>query len=178
MEKQIQLADKVFELYIEEKTILNRIAELAMELNKFYAGKNPLFIAVLNGSFMFASDLMKQTEIDCSISFTRYESYKGTRSQGLVKQVMGLSEDPTGRYVVVLEDIIDSGCTMSQILSELRLKNPINIQIAALLYKENILFPRNEIDFIGFEIPHDFVVGYGLDYMGLGRNLRNIYKLI
>jgi hypoxanthine phosphoribosyltransferase len=174
----IRVHDKQFEPYITANTIASRIKEIAAELNKDYTGKKPLFIAILNGSFMFSSDLFKELNIDAEICFIKLASYKGTKSTGHVITAIGLDMDLFGRHVVILEDIVDTGKTLSEFLPQLRHQQPASMKIVALLHKpEATVFPI-KIDYLGFSIPNKFVVGYGLDYDGLGRNIPEIYKLI
>jgi hypoxanthine phosphoribosyltransferase len=158
--------------------IAERIKEIAGKLNKDYADKKPLFIAILNGSFMFASDLFKELAIDAEICFIKLASYKGTKSTGHVLTAIGLDMDLFGRDVVIVEDIVDTGKTLSEFLPQLKHQQPASLKIVALLHKpEATVFPIT-IDYLGFSIPNKFVVGYGLDYDGLGRNIPEILKLI
>lgn len=174
----IQVHDKQFEPYLAASTISERIKSLAAQLSADYAGKKPLFIAILNGSFMFASDLFKELTIDAEICFIKLASYKGTKSTGHVITAIGMDMDIFGREVVILEDIVDTGKTLSEFLPQLKHQQPASMKIVALLHKpEATVFPI-KIDYLGFSIPNKFVVGYGLDYDGLGRNIREIYKLV
>ena|SRR5215831_3796321 len=174
----IRIHDKQFEPYLTSKTIADRVKEVAEKLNKDFAGKRPLFIAILNGSFMFASDLFKQLTIDAEICFIKLASYKGTRSTGHVITAIGMDMDLFGRNVVIVEDIVDTGKTLSEFLPQLQHQQPASLKIVALLHKpEATVFPV-KIDYLGFSIPNKFVVGYGLDYDGLGRNIGEIFKLI
>ena len=175
---QVTYKGLTFEPYITNDTIQNRIAEIAREINKQYAGKQPLFLCVLNGAFPFAADLFRAIDIDAEISFIRLKSYEGTSTTGVVKQVLGLSENLEGRDVIVVEDIIDTGNTMVKLLSQLRALNPASISIATLLFKpEALQHLELKPDFVGFEIPKKFIIGYGLDIDGLARNLNDIYIL-
>lgn len=174
----IQVHDKQFEPYLDASTISERIKSLAAQLSADYSGKKPLFIAILNGSFMFASDLFKELTIDAEICFIKLASYKGTKSTGHVITAIGMDMDIFGREVVILEDIVDTGKTLSEFLPQLKHQQPATMKIVALLHKpEATVFPI-KIDYLGFSIPNKFVVGYGLDYDGLGRNIREIYKLV
>ena len=174
----IRVHDKQFEPYINASTIAGRIKEIAGELNKDYSDKKPLFIAILNGSFMFAADLFKELAIDAEICFIKLASYKGTKSTGHVLTAIGLDMDLFGRDVVIVEDIVDTGKTLSEFLPQLHHQQPASLRIVALLHKpEATVFPIT-IDYLGFSIPNKFVVGYGLDYDGLGRNIPEIFKLI
>lgn len=177
MEK-VKVYDKYFEIFINEMEIEQRIKLMAEKMNKDLAGKNPLFLGILNGSFMFASDLFKNLEIDCNISFLKLASYQGTSSSGNIKQLIGLNEDLSGRTVVIIEDIIDTGITMENIVKQLKGFEPERILISSLLYKSNAYNNCYPVDYFCFDIPNDFIVGYGLDYNGYGRNLRHIYKII
>lgn len=175
---EIRVHDKQFEPYLNAAMIADRIKEIAGKLNKDYADKKPLFIAILNGSFMFASDLFKELAIDAEICFIKLASYKGTKSTGHVLTAIGLDMDLFGRDVVIVEDIVDTGKTLSEFLPQLKHQQPASLKIVALLHKpEATVFPIT-IDYLGFSIPNKFVVGYGLDYDGLGRNIPEIFKLI
>lgn len=174
----IRVHDKQFEPYLTANEISARIKTLAGQLDKDYAGKRPLFIAILNGSFIFAADLFKELTIDAEICFIKLASYKGTKSSGQVITAIGLDTDLFGREVVIVEDIVDTGKTLSEFLPQLKHQQPASMKIVALLHKpEATVFPI-PIDYLGFSIPNKFVVGYGLDYDGLGRNIREIYKLV
>lgn len=174
----IRVHDKQFEPYLDARTISERIKSLAAQLSADYTGKKPLFIAILNGSFMFAADLFKELTIDAEICFIKLASYKGTKSTGHVITAIGMDMDIFGREVVILEDIVDTGKTLSEFLPQLTHQQPATMKIVALLHKpEATVFPI-KIDYLGFSIPNKFVVGYGLDYDGLGRNIREIYKLV
>jgi hypoxanthine phosphoribosyltransferase len=157
--------------------ILEKVKELAAQLDKDYAGKKPLFIAILNGSFMFTSDLFKYLTIEAEICFIKLASYKGTKSSGHVITAIGLDTDVTGRHVVILEDIIDTGKTMSEFLPQLRNQQPASMKVAVLLHKPDATVYPVTIDYCCFSIPNKFVLGYGLDYDGLGRNIRELYQL-
>ncbi len=173
----IKVRDKEFEVYLNESEIQQRIAEIGDEMNEEYANKNPLFIGILNGSFMFASDLMKAVNVPSEIAFIRMASYKGMESTGAVKQVLGLQENVFGRHLVLIEDIVDSGLTMDQVIKFFQERGPKSIRVATLLLKPEKLEKDLKLDYVGFEIPEKFVVGYGLDYNGHGRNLKDIYQL-
>lgn len=175
---RITIKDLTFETSIPEATILERVERVAEKLNKDMADKTPLFLAVLNGSFMYASDLMKFINIPCEISFVKVASYAGTESSGKVTEVIGLSEDITGREIVIVEDIVDTGHTMERMVEILKKKNPANIHISTLLLKPGKLQVPLDIEYAAMEIPNDFIVGYGLDYDQQGRNLRDIYTLV
>lgn len=173
----LKVHDKTFIPYLPETLILEKVKELAAELDKDYAGKRPLFIAILNGSFMFTSDLFKELTIEAEICFIKLASYKGTKSTGQVITAIGLDTDINGRHIVILEDIIDTGKTMNEFLPQLRNQQPASLKVAVLLHKpEATVFPVT-IDYCCFSIPNKFVLGYGLDYDGLGRNIRELYQL-
>lgn len=173
----ITVHDKTFIPYLNKEEIASKITELANQLNTDYAGKNPLVIAVLNGSFIFASDLFKELTIDVEICFIKLASYKGTKSTGHVITAIGLDTEITGRDIIILEDIIDTGKTMSEFLPQIINQQPSSLKIAVLLHKPDAtLFPI-KIDYTCFSIPNKFVLGYGLDYDGLGRNIPSLYQL-
>jgi hypoxanthine phosphoribosyltransferase len=173
----LQVHDKFFVPYITEEEIHKRIGSIASQLDEDYRGKKPLFIAILNGSFMFASDLFKQITIESEICFIKLASYKGTKSTGQVITAIGLDTDLTGRHVVVLEDIIDTGKTLNEFLPQLQNQQPLSLKIAALLHKPEATVYPIQIDYLGFSVPNKFLLGYGLDYDGLGRNIKEIYQL-
>ncbi|RFM26060.1 hypoxanthine phosphoribosyltransferase [Deminuibacter soli] len=173
----VKVHDKQFHPYLTQTMIHDKLQETAAAINADYAGKRPLFIAVLNGSFMFASDLFKYLTIDAEICFIKLASYKGTKSTGHVITAIGLDTDITGRDIIVLEDIIDTGKTLSQFLPQLINQQPASLKIAVLLHKPEATVYPVHIDYCCFSIPNKFVVGYGLDYDGLGRNLPEIYQL-
>lgn len=174
----IQVTDKKFTPYIDAATIDKRIGELADQLNADYAGKRPIFIAILNGSFMFASDLFKKINIDAEICFIKLASYKGTRSTGNVITSIGLDEPLKDRHVVIIEDIVDTGNTLHKFLPQLYNQQPASLKIASLLHKPEALEYPIVIDYLGFSVPNKFLLGFGLDYDGLGRNLAEIYQLV
>jgi len=173
----MKVHDKYFVPFLSEAEIQKKIKELAAQINKDYAGKKPLFIAILNGSFMFASDLFKYITIDAEICFIKLASYKGTKSSGQVITAIGLDTDITSRNVIIVEDIIDTGKTLNEFLPQIRNQQPTSLKIAVLLHKPEATVYPITIDYCGFSIPDKFVVGYGLDYNGFGRNSKSIYKL-
>jgi len=173
----IKAHDLSFQPYLLAETITERIKEIGIALTQNYADKKPLLIAVLNGSFVFAADLMRVCDMDCEISFVKLSSYAGTGSTGKVTDIIGLDEDLKGRDVIIVEDIIDSGKTMVHFLAKLKEREPGSIAIVTLLLKPDVFKDQFEVDHVGFEIPNKFVIGYGLDYDGLGRNLADIYQL-
>ena len=174
----IKVHDKSFETYLSEETILQRVKELAATISKDYAGKRPLFIAILNGSFMFASDLFKQLSIEAELCFIKLASYKGMKSSGKVVTSIGLEEDLFGQDVIIVEDIVDTGKTLHKFLPKLMHQQPRSLKIVALLHKSEATEYPLTLDYVGFDIPNKFVVGYGLDYDGLGRNLKEIYQVV
>ena len=174
----IKVKDLNFTVSIPREEIQKRVAELASQINKDMEGKNPLFLAILNGSFVFAADLIRGIETPCEITFVRLASYVGTESSGTVHELMGLNEDVSGRSVVIIEDIIDSGLTMKGLVDSLKEKNPAEIRIASLLVKPGNMKVELDIPYCCFRIPNDFIVGYGLDYDGYGRNLPDIYTVV
>lgn len=174
----IQIKDKRFKTFIPEEQIMKEVARVADEINRDLSGTNPLFISVLNGSFMFTADLMKHLTMPCEVSFVKLASYEGTSSTGKVKELVGLGDDITGRTVVIVEDIVDTGLTMKQLVETLRARGPKDIKIATLLVKPDKLKVELDINYVAMNIPNDFIVGYGLDYDRLGRNYRDIYTVI
>jgi len=172
-----QVLDKQFTAYLEKETIQIEVERIASELNADYADKNPLFIAILNGSFMFASDLFKLIKVPAEICFIKLASYKGTHSTGQVITAIGLDRDIFERDVVIIEDIVDTGKTLTAFLPQLEHQQPRSMKICSLLHKKAATTYPVQIDYLGFEIPDLFVVGYGLDYNGFGRNLNKIMQL-
>ncbi len=173
----IRVHDKQFEPYLTADEIAQRVKMIAQQINADYVGKKPLFIAILNGSFMFASDLFKEVHIDAEICFIKLASYKGTKSSGHVITAIGLDMDIIGRDIILVEDIVDTGKTLSEFLPQIHHQQPASVAIAALLHKPEATVYPLKIDYLGFTIPNKFVLGYGLDYDGLGRNIREIYRL-
>jgi hypoxanthine phosphoribosyltransferase len=177
--KQVTLKDKTFQISVPAETIQESVVKIAERINKDYVNKElPLFISILNGSFMFTADLFKHINFVCEVTFLKLTSYKGTASTGAVRQLIGVNESIEGRDVIVLEDIVDTGITLEQILGQLKSFEPASVRVASLLFKPEAYQKDLKIDYIGMEIPNDFIVGYGLDYDGLGRNLPDIYSVI
>lgn len=174
----IRVHDKSFETYLSAETILKRVNEISVQINKDYAGRRPFFIAILNGSFMFASDLFKGLTIDAELCFIKLASYKGMRSSGKVVTSIGLDDDLFGKDVIIVEDIVDTGKTLTNFLPKLVHQQPKSLKIATLLHKSEATEYPLTLDYVGFDIPDKFVVGYGLDYEGLGRNLKEIYQVV
>lgn len=174
----IKVHDKSFDIYLSEDTIQQRVKELSGMINADYAGKRPLFIAILNGSFMFAADLFKHLTIEAEICFIKLASYKGMKSSGNVVTSIGLEDDLFGKDVIIVEDIVDTGKTLHNFLPKLSHQQPRSLKIATLLHKSEATVYDLKPDYVGFDIPNKFVVGYGLDYDGLGRNLKEIYQVV
>ena len=174
----IKIHDKKFRISYPEAEILKHVQAVADRINKDMKDKNPLFLAVLNGSFVFAADLMRLITIPCEISFVKLASYQGTMSTGKIKEVIGINEDISGRTVIILEDIVESGLTMKRMIDSLGTRNPESVHICTLLLKPEKLTVSLNIEYAAMEIPNDFIVGYGLDYNQQGRNLRDIYTLV
>ncbi len=177
--KKVKIHDLEFELFIPNEKIQLVIEEMAVKMNRELADKDPLFLCILNGSFMFASELFKRIDfVESEISFVKLASYSGSQSTGNVKQLIGLNEDIKGRTVVVLEDIVDTGITITNIQEQLKGLEPKEVLVATMLLKPDALQKEVDLKYVGIEIPNDFIVGYGLDYDGFGRNLQDIYSII
>lgn len=174
----IKIHDKTFEIFLRHETILSAVKNIANALEEDFKDKTPLFLCVLNGSFIFSADLLKEYNGPAEISFIKLSSYQGLATTETVKTIIGLTEAIEGRDIVVLEDIIDSGITVSHLVAQLTELKPARITIATLLIKPKALRVNIRPDYVGLEIPNDFIVGYGLDYDGIGRNLKNIYRLV
>lgn len=174
---KIQIEDREFEILIENDNINKRTRLIGIQINLDYENRSPVFIGVLNGSFMFMGDLLKEISISCEVAFIKVSSYSGTGTSGKIKEIFGLPENLHNRDVLVVEDIVDTGLTLSHILRELDKQKPASVKICSLLLKPAALKePLEELEYVGFELANDFVVGYGLDYNGLGRNLNDIYR--
>ncbi len=174
----VKVKDKTFRTFIPEAEIQQKVKAVAERLNKDMADKNPLFLAVLNGSFMFAADLMRYVTIPCEMSFVKLASYEGTVSTGKIKEVVGINEDLHDRTVVIVEDIVDTGFTIKHMLESLGTRSPKSLHVCTLLLKPGKLQVPLNIEYVAMEIPNDFIVGYGLDYNQQGRNLRDIYTVV
>lgn len=174
----ITVKDKLFGLTIPEAEILKQVNRVAEQITKDYEGQSPVFLVVLNGAFVFAADLLRAVNLPCEISFVKLASYDGVNSTGSIRQLMGLNTDIEGRPVIVVEDIVDTGLTMVHMLEMLREKNPKSIDVCTLLLKPSKLKVELDVRYCCMEIPNDFIVGYGLDYDGVGRNTRDIYTVI
>ena len=174
----VRIKDKTFKTFIPESEIKAQVQRVAQQINEDMKDKNPLLLAVLNGSFIFAADLMRALTIPCEISFVKLASYQGTTSTGKVKEVLGINEDLTGHTVIIVEDIVESGLTMQRMIESLSTRNPESIHICTLLLKPQRLKVPLNIKYTVFSIPNDFILGYGLDYDQQGRQLRDIYTLV
>ena len=174
----IRINGKTFQTSISEAEIKERVKALAQQINKDLEGKNPLFLCVLNGSFIFAADLLREVTIPCSISFVKLASYEGVASTGKVKEIIGLNEELVGRTIVIIEDIVDTGRTMQQMLRSLATRHPEVVHICTLFVKPDKLETPIDIDYVAFSIPDEFIVGYGLDYDQQGRGLKDIYTIV
>jgi hypoxanthine phosphoribosyltransferase len=174
----VKIKDKTFKTFIPEEKILESIKVIADRINEDMKDKNPLFMAVLNGSFIFAADLMRMITIPCQISFVKLASYQGTTSTGKITEVFGVNEDFSGRTIVIVEDIVDTGLTMKRMIESLGTRNPESVHICTLLLKPDKLQVDLDIEYAAMEIPNDFIVGYGLDYDQEGRGLRDIYTIV
>lgn len=177
MNKKVSVLDKNFEIFIDSERIHKAVLGMANRMNDDLKGKDVIFLGILNGSFMFASDLYKLIQVPSQISFLKLASYQGTSSSGNVKRLIGINEDLIGKTVVVLEDIVDTGITIDNIIKQLKGYEPAEIKLATLLLKPEALQTEVSLDYVGIEIPNDFIIGYGLDYNGYGRNLADIYKI-
>lgn len=175
--QEVIIHDKTFRVLIEADKIQQRVKEIGTQINSEYKGKCVLFLGVMNGAFLFAADLFKSIDLECEISFIRVSSYSGTESTGAMKNVLGLNSNIEGRDVIIIEDIVDTGDTMKYLMHELNSKNPASLKLATMVFKPAALKHPLKPDYVGFEVPPDFLVGYGLDYDQLGRNLNDIYIL-
>ena len=176
--ERVKVGDKEFTISISASHFQQRVADVAAQINQDFKGERPLFLAVLNGSFVFAADLLRHITLPCEISFVRLASYQGTSSTGKVQKLIGLTESLKGRTVIIVEDIIDSGLTMKELLAMVQAEAPKQVRIASLLVKPDNLKVDLDIPYCCFKIPNDFIVGYGLDYDGEGRNLPDIYTVV
>lgn len=175
---KVQVRDLVFDLFIGRAEIDKAVQQVADAINRDYAGKNPLLLAILNGSFMFASDLMKKVTIPCEITFVKFASYSGTSTTSVVKELMGVDKELAGRHIIIVEDIVDTGLTVDKLLHDIGAHAPASVRVASFCFKPEAFKKDFPIDYVGVTIPNDFIVGYGLDYDGHGRNLPDIYKLV
>jgi hypoxanthine phosphoribosyltransferase len=178
MKETIRVKDRMFGLMVPEEEIAAAVAGIARRINSDYAGKEPVFLCVLNGSFIFAADLLRKIDLPCRVSFIKYASYTGTRSTQQIRNLIGLNEDLKGQDVIIVEDIVDTGLTLGHLLEELAHEGLSSLRIAAFCFKKEAFRADFRIDYPGMEIPNEFVVGYGMDYDGFGRNLAGIYKIV
>jgi hypoxanthine phosphoribosyltransferase len=178
VEKEIKLHDRTFELYIPEKKIVQAISTMADKIRRDVEGKNPLFVGILNGAYMFVAELMSQLSPTYELTFAAYSSYHGTKSAGIVQELLPIRSDIKNRPIILLEDIIDTGLTMQFVTNRLRKEGANDVRLATLLLKPDSLKCELKPDYVGMEIDNDFIVGFGLDYDGLGRTSRNIYKIV
>lgn len=174
----VKVSDRSFKHYITHDKIQLSVQKIAQQIDIDYKGKTPLFLIVLNGAFIFASDLLKKITIDCEIGFLRVSSYQGMDTTEKIREVLGIDEDLNNRDIILVEDIVDTGITMEHVLNVIHSKGASSVKIATLLFKKGKFQKSFPVDYVGFSIPNDFVVGYGLDYNGLGRNLKNIYSVV
>jgi len=174
---RIRVRDKVFRLYLSKEKIDDIVSVIAGSIDRDYEGKTPLLLGILNGAFIFASDLMRKLQVTGEISFVKYSSYHGLDSSGKVSSLIGLNEEIRGRDVIIVEDIVDTGCTMAKLLEDLKQFRPSSVRIACFCFKKDAFRENFRIDYCGIVIPKLFVVGYGLDYNGSGRNFPDIYQL-
>jgi len=177
MNKTVTLNGRTFAIYLSESEIQQRVQSLAAEINKDYAGKSPTILCILNGSFLFTADLVRYFDFPMTVEFVRYSSYEGTKTTGMITKMLGMKSDIVDKDIILVEDIIDTGFTISTAIKELQRKRPKSLKIVSLLLKPDALVHDVPCDYIGFSIPNDFVVGYGLDYDEYGRDLPAIYKL-
>ena len=174
----VKIKDKTFKTSITESEIKERVKALAQQISKDMEGKVPLFLGVLNGAFIFAADLMREMTIPCEISFVKLASYEGTISTGKIKEVLGINEDLSGRTVIIIEDIVESGHTMKNMIESLGTRNPASVHICTLFFKPDKLQEELKLDYVAFRIPDDFIIGYGLDYDHQGRELKDLYTIV
>ena len=175
---RVKIKDKTFETSMTEAEIKQRVKELAQQMSCDLEGKNPLFLAVLNGAFIFAADLMREMTIPCEISFVKLASYQGTTSTGTIHEVIGINEDLMGRTVVIVEDIVESGLTIKRMMEQIGTRHPASVQVCTLFFKPEQLKEDLKLDYVAFSIPNDFILGYGLDYDQQGRGLKDLYTLV
>jgi len=175
---KIQVKDKFFEKFISTTEIDAAVQKVAEAINRDYENKNPVFLAILNGAFIFASDLIRKITIPCEISFVKFASYSGTASTEKLNELIGLNEELKGRHVIILEDIVDTGITMNKLLKDIQEKEPLDVKVACFCFKPDAFKHFFTIDYLGMSIPNKFILGYGLDYNGQGRNLPDIYKIV
>lgn len=179
MHNRIQIEDREFEILLENDNINKRTRLIGIQLNVDYENRCPVFIGVLNGCLLFMADLLKEIEIPCEVGFVRVSSYEGTKTSGKIHQAFGVPDNLHNKDVILIEDIVDTGLTLNYLIGEVEKQKPASLRICSLLVKPKALkAPVKELEYVGFEIANDFVVGYGLDYLGLGRNLKDIYRAV
>lgn len=176
--KEVSILDRKFREYIPEEAIREKISEIAGQINHDFYGREVVFVGILNGAFMFASDLFRRIDLNARITFIKLASYTGTSSSGAIRELIGWNEDLRNKNVIIIEDIVDSGITLEHTVNNLIIRNVTDIKVATLLFKPGSYRKNIKIDYLGFEIPDDFVVGFGLDYDGFGRNLPSVYSLV
>jgi len=175
---EVRILDKKFRELISEQAIKKRVDEIALQINRDFTGSEVIFVGILNGAFMFAADLLRKIDMKAMITFVKLASYQGTSSSGVVRELIGWNEDLVNKKVIVVEDIVDTGATLERIVNELVIRNVAEIKIATMLLKPAAYTRDIPINYIGFEIPNKFVIGYGLDYNGFGRNLPSVYTMV
>jgi hypoxanthine phosphoribosyltransferase len=176
---KITLKDKEFQIFISHKIIQEAIQKIAVQINEDYRDKEtPIFLSILNGAFMFTADLFRELEINSYLSFIKFASYQGTSSTGEVKELIGINEDLKDKNVILLEDIVDSGLTIKKVAEQVKTLHPKDMKIATMLLKPDVFDGKIKLDYVGMEVANEFIIGYGLDYNGLGRNYRDIYKVV
>ena len=175
---RVKIKDKTFETSMTEAEIKQRVKELAQQMSRDLEGKNPLFLAVLNGAFIFAADLMREMTIPCEISFVKLASYQGTTSTGTIHEVIGINEDLSGRAVVIVEDIVESGLTIKRMMEQIGTRHPASVQVCTLFFKPELLKEDLKLDYVAFSILDDFLLGYGFDYDQQGRRIKYLYTLV
>jgi hypoxanthine phosphoribosyltransferase len=178
VERQIKLYDKTFELYIPEEVIVGAIARIADAIWQDFKGKNPLFVGILNGAYMFVAELMSKLPPTCELTFAAYSSYQGTKSAGIIQELLPIRSEKKNRPIILLEDVVDTGLTMQYVMRRLREDGATEVRLATMLFKPDSIRCDLKPDYIGLEIENDFIVGFGLDYNGLGRTSRKIYKIM
>ena len=176
--RKVKISDKEFKLYIPSASVKRAVDQVAIQINNQYIDEEILFVSVLNGAFAFSADLIRKIQSPCQITFVKLASYQGSESTGIVKELIGLNENIEGKHVILIEDIVDTGLTIESVVKQLKKLKPASVRVATLLFKPQAYLKNLKIDYIGIEIPNEFVVGCGLDYNGYGRNLEDIYSLI
>ena len=176
--KKVKVQGKEFTELVAAEDIEKRIEEMAAEINRDYRGENVIFLGILNGAFLFAASLFKKITLDAMISFVKLASYEGTSSSGFIKELIGWNEDIKGKNIIIIEDIVDTGATLERIIDEVKIRKAGSVKVATLLFKPEAYKKSIPLDYVGFRIPNNYVIGYGLDYEGYGRNLPSVYKMV